>query len=159
MNLNLYGKLDYKINIYRRIKWWYRRWKFKWQRALWGFSAYDTWSMDSYLAELIGNMLLYKADHDVSYKYDVTPQEWQQKLKDIALLFKFYNEELPTPSYDKYKESMKTIIKDDGEFVADYDQEALLAWREEEKANHERKRVNLKKGFEELLEIYEDLWD
>ena len=39
--LNLYEKPGYKMKPFERIKWWIRREKFKWQRALWGFSAYD----------------------------------------------------------------------------------------------------------------------
>lgn len=55
--LDLYAKPGYKMRPLERIKWWIRRAKYARQRARWGFSAYDVWDMDHYLAELISEML------------------------------------------------------------------------------------------------------
>lgn len=158
--LNLYGKPGYKMNLFDCIKWWNRRRKFKWQRAHWGFSAYDTWDMDHYLAELIAEMLLYKAKHDAGYPADSTPEEWQQWLIDTAALFKEYGRELPeSKAYEAFLEGKKTIKNEDGSITVEYDEELTKAWFEDEAARNEYKMYKLRRGFEKLTERYENLWD
>ena len=93
--LDLYAKPGYKMKPLARIKWWIRREKFKWQRARWGFSSYDVWDMDHYLAELISEMLLYKAKFGMSYFNDMTEEESQQWLIDTAAMFKEYGRDFP----------------------------------------------------------------
>ena len=112
--LNLYEKQAYKMRLFKRFKWWYRRWKFKWQRALWGFSDYDVWDLDVYLAELIGDALLYRAKNSYSHFYDMTAEETQQWFIDTAQMFKDWNRELPEPAYEAYKASIKREQFDGG---------------------------------------------
>ena len=156
--LNLYAKPAFKMSIFRRIKWWFRRWKFKWQRALWGFSAYDTWDMDYYLAELIGDMLLYRAKYSCSYFHDMTESESQQWFIDTAQMFKDWNRELPEPAYEAYKASIERERFDGGVIISG-DDELAQACREEWVANHEYKKARLAEGFARLHERFGDLWD
>ena len=136
-----------------------RREKFKWQRALWGFSAFDTWDMDVYLADLIGDMLLYKAKFGNFWVEDMSEEEAQQWLIDTAEMFKTYNLDLPTPSYEKYKESVTHIKNEDGSITTESDDALAKAWMEEEQANYEFKMTRLREGLSRLGEYFSSLWD
>lgn len=158
--LNLYEPRKYKMGVKARIKWWIRRAKFTWQRAHWGFSAYDTWEMDYYLAELIADMLLYKAKFDASYFNGMTPEETQQWLIDTAALFKEYGrEENETPAYKAYKASVIRTKNEDGSITVESDDELAKAWREDEKRRYEDRMNKLRLGFDRLSEKFSELWD
>jgi hypothetical protein len=143
-----------------RIKWWIRREKFKWQRARWGFSAYDTWDMDHYLAELISEMLLYKAKFGISYFNDMTEEESQQWLIDTAAMFKEYGRDFPeSEEYKAFCASKKTTENEDGSVTVEYDEELAKAWLEREKTESEYRMCKLRMGLERLGEKFWELWD
>lgn len=156
--LNLYAKPEYKMRLLKRLKWWYRRWKFKWQRALWGFSEYDVMDMDYYLAELIGEMLLYRAKHSHSHFSNMSERESQQWFIDTAQMFKDWNREFPTPAYEKYRASIKRV-EGCGVVTVESNSELAKEWMEEEKRNYEYKKSRLKEGFARLYEKFGELWD
>ena len=147
------------MSLIKRVKWWFRRWKFKWQRALWGFSEYDVWDLDVHLSELIGEMLLYRAKHSCSHFADMSESESQQWFIDTAQMFKDWNRDLPTPSYDKYRASVVRTKNKDGSITVEGDSELARAWVEEEKANYEYKKSRLKEGFARLHDKFGELWD
>ena len=157
--LNLYEKPAYKMGIFKRIKWWFRRAKYARQRARWGFSEYDVWDFHSYHAELVSAMLNYWAEHTNSHPYDVNEKDWQNLLRNIASCFRQWNEELPTPAYDAYRASVKRIKNKDGSITVEAPDELVKAWHEEEWQNFEIKRNKLKEGFELLYKFYPNLWD
>lgn len=157
--LNLYAKQNYKMGVFKRIKWWMRREKFKWQRALWGFSEYDVWDLDAYLADLLRDMFAYLAKHHISHPYDVTSEEWQQILINISECFAQYNRELPIPAYDAYNAATTRIKNEDGSITFEAPEGLLEAWCEEEQEQHKYKMGKLKEGFELLYKWYPNLWD
>src|ERR1700678_910209 len=78
------GLLNHKLNprlILNSIVW--RR-----QRAKRGWADRDTWSLDSYIAKVISEMLVYLADHTHSYPGGgsewPTPEDWDTHLRDLA---------------------------------------------------------------------------
>ena len=156
--LNLYEKQAYKMGLFKRFKWWYRRWKFKWQRALWGFSEYDVWDLDVYLSELIGDVLLYRAKHSHSYFPDMTAEESQQWFIDTAQMFKDWNREMPEPAYEAYKASIKRERFDGGVTISG-DDELAEAWKQELMTNYKYKKDRLAEGFARLHERFGSLWD
>ena len=156
--LNLYETPGYKMSFPKRIKWWYRRWKFKWQRALWGFSEYDAMDMDCYLADLIGEMLLYRAKHSHSHFSDMSESDSQQWFIDTAQMFKDWNREMQEPAYEAYKASIKRE-KIPGGVVVSGNSELAQAWKDELIANYEYKKSRLAEGFARLHERFGDLWD
>jgi hypothetical protein len=156
--LNLYAKPGYKMTLWQRIEWWYKRHKCARQRARWGFSEYDVWDLDCYLSELIGDMAKYLAEHNMSHPYDVTTEEWQTILNTISKCFKQYNIERPTPAYEAYDKAM-TRISEPGCVTVKAPIELLEAWRAEELANDEAKMTELKQGFDLLFKWYQNLWD
>lgn len=158
--LNLYEKPGYKMKPFERIKWWIRREKFKWQRALWGFSAYDVMDMDHYLAELISEMLLYKAKFEFSHPYDMSSSDWQQWLIDTAAMFKEYGRDFPeSEEYKAFCASKKTTKNEDGSVTVEYDEELSKAWLEREKTESEYRMCKVRMGLERIGEKFWELWD
>lgn len=157
--LNLYAKPGYRMLLKDRIKWWFRRAKYARQRARWGFSEYDVWDFDTYLAELISSMMRYWAKHNHSYHPEMTNEEWKATLNKIAECFEFWNKDLPTPAYDTYHTTAKRIKNEDGSVTVEAPDELLKAWYAEEQANYELKKQKLKEGFDLLYEYYPHLWD
>ena len=158
--LDLYAKPGYKMRPLERIKWWIRREKFKWQRARWGFSSYDVWDMDHYLAELISEMLLYKAKFGVSYFNDMTEEESQQWLINTAAMFKEYGRDFPeSEEYKAFCAAKKTIENEDGSITVEYDEELSKAWLEREKSETEYRMSKVRMGLERLGEKFWELLD
>lgn len=157
--LNLYAKPGYRMSLWKRIKWWFRRAKYARQRVRWGFSEYDVWDLDYYLADLLKDMFAYFAKHHMSHPYDVTPEEWQQTLINISECFAQYGRELPTPAYDAYSAAVTRTKNEDGSITVESPNELLEAWREEEREQYEYKMQKLKEGFDLLYKWYPNLWD
>lgn len=157
--LNLYAKPGYRMGLWKRIKWWFRRAKYARQRARWGFSEYDVWDMDTYLAELIGDMTAYLADHNMSHPYDATNEEWQDTLRTISRCFKQYNIERPCPAYEAYRNAIVRASDLGKSVTVEAPERFVKAWREEERANHRATMTELKLGFNLLHENYPNLWD
>jgi hypothetical protein len=156
--LNLYAKPGYKMKLCDRIKWWFQRAKYARQRARWGFSEYDVWDFNAYLADLLRDMFAYWAKHHCSTPYELTSEEWQQTLINISECFAQYNRDFPTPAYDAFH-AATTRTKIKGGTELKYSNELLEAWREEEQKTHEYKMQKLKEGFDLLYKYYPDLWD
>lgn len=157
---DLTAKLDYKPRLLARIKWWFRRRKYIKERAQKGWSRYDAWDFDTYLAMVISGALEYLAHSHMSHPLDVTPEEWTERLQYIADCFKQYTEEPECPAYTAWHESVcREETKKGCVTVSGGDEALLQAWREEEKRNYENKMKRLKEGFDLLCEIYPNLWD
>lgn len=157
--LNLYAKPEYKMNLKNRIKWWFRRAKFVWQRAHWGFSEYDVWDFDAYHSELVAAMMQYWSEHNHSFHPEMTDEEWKAVLKKISECFSFWNEDLPTPAYETYCASVKRTENEDGSISVEAPDDVIKNWHEEEKANYELKKSKLKEGMDLLYKYYPYLWD
>ena len=155
---DLTAKLDYKPRLAARIKWWFRRRKYIKERAKNGWSSYDAWDFDTYLAQVISGALEFLSQGHMSHSYECTPEEWSEKLHYIAECFKQYNEEPDCPAYRAYHEAISRE-KINGGITLSMPEELYKAWREEEKFNQENKMKKLKEGFDLLYEIYPHLWD
>lgn len=157
--LNLYAKPGYRMKLWNRIKWWFRRAKYARQRARWGFSEYDVWDFEAYHAELVAAMMRYWANHCHSHPPEIIDEEWLVIMNKIAECFEFWNTDLPTPAYEAYHAAVRRIKNEDGGVTVEAPDELLRAWRDEERANHELKMKKLKEGFNLLFEYYPHLWD
>ena len=157
---DLYAKLDYKPRLLVRIKWYFRRRKYVKERARQGWSRYDAWDFDGYLANIIGGALEFLADNNMSHPYDITDEEWKAKLKHISECFKQYNVEPPCPAYEAWRASVHREESEKGcVTISGGDEDLARAWKEEELRNYENKMKKLKEGFDLLYEIYPNLWD
>lgn len=155
---DLTAKLDYKPRLLARIKWWFKRRKYIKERAKNGWSSYDAWDFDAYLAMVISSVLEFLAQNHMSRPYELDSEEWSEKLQYIANCFKQYNEEKECPAYQKYHEAIERE-KSDGCVTLKIPDDLYAAWREEEMRNYNEKMKRLKEGFDLLFEVYPNLWD
>lgn len=155
---DLYAKLDYKPHWTVRIKWWFKRRKYIKERARNGWSSYDVWDFDTYLAQVISGALEFLSKNHMSHSYDYTPEEWSARLHQIAECFKQYNEEKVCPSYEAYRAEC-LAEREKGCVTIFGNEELLKAWQEEEEHNRKEKMRKLKEGFDLLYEVYPNLWD
>ena len=156
---DLTAKLDYKPRLLARIKWWFRRRKYIKERAKNGWSSYDAWDFDTYLAIVISGALEFLSKEHMSHPYEYTPEEWSEKLHHIAECFKQYNEDPPCPTYEEYQKAVVRSVEPGKSVTIEAPDHLYKAWREEEKQNHELKMKRLKEGFDLLYDIYPNLWD
>jgi hypothetical protein len=157
--LNLYTKPGYRMSLWKRIKWWFRRARYARQRAHWGFSEYDIWDFKTYHAELVAAMMRYWAGRSNSHHPEMADEEWQAVMNKIAECFEFWNKDLPTPSYDAYRATVRRVKNEDGSITTECPDGLSEAWRKEEMDNYKMKRQKLKEGFDLLFEYYPHLWD
>jgi hypothetical protein len=157
--IDLFSKRSYKLSLFKWIRWQFQRLKYIYQRARWGFSEYDIWDLDSYLADLLRDMFAYFAKHHTTHPYYMTAEEWQQILIEISESFAQYTRDLPDPAYKAYSEATIRTKNADGSTTVETPEGLLEAWREEEKANYEYRMNAIKKGFELMLKYYSNLWD
>ena len=155
---DLYAKLDYKPRLLARIKWWFKRRKYIKERARNGWSSYDVWDFDTYLAQVISGALEFLSKNHMSHPYDYTPEEWSARLQHIAECFKQYNEEKDCPSYEAYRAEC-LVEREKGRVTIFGNEDLLKAWQEEEEHNRKEKMKKLKEGFDLLYEVYPNLWD
>ena len=157
---DLTAKLDYRPRLLARIKWWFKRRKYIKERAKKGWSSYDAWDFDVYLAQVISGALEFLSKSHMSHPFDRTPEEWSAQLQYIADCFKQYIEEPESSAYEAWHASVQREESKPGcVTVSGGDEDLLRAWQEEEKRNHENKMKKLKEGFDLLCEVYPNLWD
>jgi hypothetical protein len=150
---NLIAKPNYKMRPLARIKWWFRKHKYIKERAERGWSRYDAWDFDNYLAMVIGDALEFLANTHMSHPWDYTTEGWSEKLAYISKCFKQYTEDYECPSYEKWARAVK--LGEDSSILQDLSAE----WRKEEIAQYEEKMKRLKEGFDLLYEVFPNLWD
>jgi hypothetical protein len=79
----LYRELRSSLHNLAHPRPWARaRWR--WQRAERDWADRDTWSLDSYLAQLIGSSVAFLRTHTHGYPSDITPELWDDILSRIS---------------------------------------------------------------------------
>lgn len=147
-----------KMGPFARLKWSRRNREYIKERAQKGWSKYDVWDFDCYLAKVISEGLEFLSKNHMSHPYDVTPEEWSEKLAYISKCFKQYLEEPECPAYEAYHRACVTE-REKGCVSVSAPEELLQAWREEEERNYANKMNRLKEGFDLLYEFFPNLWD
>ena len=150
---NLIAKPNYKMRPLARIKWWFRKRNYIKERAEKGWSRYDAWDFDNYLATVIGGALDFLAGAHISHPWDYTPEEWSEKLTCISKCFKQYTEDYECPSYEKWARAVR--LGADSNTLQDLSDE----WHKEQLAQYNEKIKRLKEGFDLLYEVFPSLWD
>ena len=155
---DLTAKPTYKPRLLARVKWWFRRRKYIKERAQKGWSSYDVWDFDAYLATVIGGALEFLAHSHMSHPYDRTPEEWSEQLLYISKCFKQYTEEPPCPAYEAWCAACRRETTKGSVTITGPD-DLAQAWREESIRTHDNKMKRLKEGFDLLYEVFPNLWD
>lgn len=159
MFTNLYAKPEGKMGPIKRIKWWFRRRAYIRQRGKQGFSNYDLWDFDAYLADVIGNGLKKFADEVHSYPWEETPDTWGKKVREISEYFLAYNEEIENPYQEQFDNAKTRIKNEDGSISVEIPEEIRQAYWDAETELYNAKMAKLKRGFDMLYEVFPNLWD
>ena len=95
MSLEIKNKLNiwkYKeycrwYRIDKRVALFFRKIKWMWQRAKYGYCDMDLWALDYTLGNYIASSINKFADITYTYPYGITPDEWDSILRSIARNF------------------------------------------------------------------------
>lgn len=155
---------------YYYIPWFFRTLKFCIQRARRGFSDYDVWNLDSYLAILIKESLVHLANTAHGHPNNTDDMEsWKRTLIDTAEYFhKYFCEDTDqsNDAYTSYLQLKQQLLKEHpnaNECDLLMISPALVAlrdlWLHEDDKIEKNKRENLRKGMDKLKLIFPYLWD
>ncbi len=147
----------YPRNWWSNIKYFFRAIKWGWQRAIRGYSDYDTWDLDIYYSNMmIASLSQFRAEVIGYPGYMDDIEEWYAILDKIIFLLKQANEDEPLEEKNElaewYKEHLSVSRKDEEvkEKVAQY-------YRREEEL-YEIRMQKRKEAFELLAEYFGHLW-
>lgn len=161
----------------RTVKWYlFHPWEFfedtwsnfkaAWQRATKGYADRDTWDLDTYLLELIPNMVDHLRQNTHGYPGNSnfpTPEAWDEYLlKEIIIPLREANENKTklVNEYEYIFEKYPPKIEN-GYFVSTIPSELMKKWEAEEKRIYSSREEQRIKGFTALLneEVWHNLWD
>ena len=154
-------RIDKKIKqLFKNLKW-------AWQRINRGYSDLDIWDLDSWLIRLLPQAIRTLESKLSGHPYDMTEEEWQAYLLEMAGHFENYYVEWENP-IDLPSFSIEELFKKDGEVLhrlsidevknPNY-QEKHKLWKEEEEKHAQYMKEELHKGLSMLEARFGDLWD
>ena len=132
-------------NWLRNFKYIVRSFKMAYQRITKGYCYWDWYDLDCYYSAIIADSLRDLAEKSCSHPWDVEPEAWTKKLENLANQFDLIGTD--TDDYNPYYEEWA----DKGTNWEAYNRETILL--------HEKRNKLIHDSFEELAEIYNDLWD
>lgn len=154
--------LDNIKHFFRAIKW-------SWQRAIRGYSDYDTWDLDVYYCRMmIASLSQFRAETMGYPGYMNDIDEWYAILDKIILLLKQANEDEPLEEknelaewYEKYL-STKTLDFTKVDKIASKDDEKtdakVMQYYKREEELYEIRTQKRKEAFGLLAEYFGHLW-
>lgn len=130
-----------------------------------GYCDADVWSLDSFLANLIGDSVKHLADTTHGYPPECTEESWNEILLKIAECFKNADKWAESDVYDDtcYSEYIRLKKARNADMFSgdDTEEEAglLEKSREREILNSEFSAINKEIGLKLLAEWWYHLWD
>lgn len=143
----------YRID--RKIRFFFRKIKWMFQRAKYGYCDMDLWNLDYTLGNYIASTVCKLANTTHGYPYQLNPKTWEKILKGIS--YNFYvgvNEDFWDNRFDKfltYEINYQRLTEDQKRLWDD--------WFKEENKKYELMKAHRQKGFEDLAEWFPHLWD
>ena len=150
-----------KRYIFKNLGYGIRFLKWRYQRAMRGYSDCDVWNMDSYLYKILPNMLNQLADTTSGYpgRYSKEYGEYYPALEKLLTdKDKVEGEELGYTYWKKELKDLAELIKKSNPDDEAYDSEDRKKW-DDIMAFYEELKERRKKAFIHLAEIFPDLWD
>lgn len=136
---SLFNRSPYcKFEILKKIAWPFRVIKEIILRAKYGFCPRDTWSLDTYLAIVLQNSLIWFSKNHHGYPGTMTNEEYEKKLAQMIE----YTKEYLIDYIDLAPDT------EDSEILTKYYKEA-----------GKKREETLDAGFKLLRELFETLWD
>lgn len=136
---SLFNRSPYcKFEILKKIMWPFRVLKEIILRAKYGFCPRDTWNLDTYLAIVLQNSLIWFSKNHHGYPGTMTNEEYEKKLAQMIE----YTKEYLIDYIDLAPDT------EDNEILTKYYKEA-----------RKKREETLDAGFKLLRELFETLWD
>ena len=136
---SLFNRSPYcKFEILKKIAWPFRVIKEIILRAKYGFCPRDTWNLDTYLAIVLQNSLIWFSKNHHGYPGTMTNEEYEEKLARMIE----YTKEYLIDYIDLAPDT------EDSEILTTYYKEA-----------RKKREEILDAGFKLLRELFETLWD
>lgn len=141
-------RLDQKVaSFFRKIKWMF-------QRAKYGWCDRDLWSLDYSLGNYIASSVEELANRTHGYPLGTTESQWDEILRAIALSFYLgTNEDAWTNIYES-KLTYEPYSQLDEEGKAIWDK-----WFQEEREIDAAMEIRRQEGFQLLKQWFPNLWD
>jgi len=121
------------------------------QRANKGWANYDTWGLDTYLANVIADSVEHLRKNSHGYPTNLTKQKWDDILKRITWTFKMAqkvsNHEVYLTKNRKQYLKLRTMMRDNSDL---YDNSIVFTHQESKK---------FYKGFDLFRKYFFNLWD
>ena len=158
-NLNIWKYEEYNrwYRIDRKIAFFFRKIKWMFQRAKYGYCDRDLWNLDYTLGSYIANCTDELANRTHSYPgMLMNYEEWQKILKKIAYLFYTgVNEDCWENPLDVYYIERKGF----DDFSEEKQEEIRKNWFEIEKNYELSRQEKIREGFDLLKQWFPHLWD
>lgn len=142
-------RFDKRISLFfRKIKWVYQRAKYGWcDRDLWNLD----WTLGNYIASSVNEL----ANRTHGYPHGLSPEEWDRILRRIARNFYLgVNEDCWTNPYENDISYEKNYYE-----WGETERTVWNKWLEEEGRIEESMRTRRREGFCDLVKWYSHLWD
>ncbi len=136
----------YLYHPLRLIKHCTRSFKWAYQRIVRGYADIDVWSVNDWILDTLPYMLRQLAEEAHSYPVDAEPDEWHDKLIQMAKKLEMCTEE--------YEESQNEYFEKS--FI---DNKNCKEYFERSRELHEESIQRIKEFFAEFGECFYDLWD
>ena len=144
--------------------------KYARQRVIRGWSDRDTWNLDSYLLEILPEMINYLREHTHGYPGEYngfpTPESWDNYLKEEIILPLQNAREEQTTQINEYDEefhsySINFVKQENGFVTLEFTEPEGLRkkWFEREKEINEWRQKELERAFAAMAKHFYSLWD
>ena len=144
--------------------------KAAWQRATRGWADRDTWNLDSYLLEILPEMIDYLREHTHGYPGEYngfpTPESWDNYLREEIIIPLQNAREEQVVQKNEYEEELFSypmeFVKEENNFTPIHftePEELRKKWCEREKEISEWRQKELEKAFTAMAKYFYHLWD
>lgn len=160
-------KIENKLNIWdykdvfrwyrfdKRISLFFRKIKWAYQRAKYGWCDRDLWNLDWTLGNYIASSVNELANRTHGYPCGLSPREWDRILRTIAREFYLgVNEDSWTNPYESDISYEKNYHE-----LEETERTIWNKWFEEERKIEEFMEAYREEGFRDLVKWYSHLWD
>lgn len=160
-------KIENKLNIWdykdvfrwyrfdKRISLFFRKIKWAYQRAKYGWCDRDLWNLDWTLGNYIASSVNELANRTHGYPHGLSPEEWDRILRRIAREFYLgVNEDSWTNPYESDISYEKNYLE-----LGETERTIWNKWFEEERKIEEFMEAYREEGFRDLVKWYSHLWD
>lgn len=160
-------KIENKLNIWeykdvfrwykfgKRIGLFFRKLKWVYQRAKYGWCDLDLWNLDWTLGNYIASSVNELANRTHGYPHGLSPEGWDKILRAIAKDFYLgVNEDAWNNPYEdeiSYEKNYHELEK--------AEQVIWDKWFEEERKKQKAMEIRRQEGFKDLQKWYPNLWD